>query len=373
MNANASNDRTVASGNNSRAEGSLSRAGDAPSTFTIAANGTTVTIAGDVTAFFVNGDMARIKPSTPVIQDVVSRTITSVPAFAAGNTTFSISSAIDTTTTGGSIVDAARGAAAHAEGDTSVATGLSSHAEGKNGTASGPQCHVEGVGCTASGNPGAHAEGRENIASGDNGAHAEGYNGIASGESSHSEGFGGVASEEASHARNYNARAQAFAASASGWGAVTGQTGQGHAAEEVRGGGEAFGGFAHGGIQSGAVTYHVEVGASTTGVLADALGTAAWTGENDFNYTFWIELTYASKVSPAVAGQSAKLKVDAHQTGGAFVVDGQTTSEGTDPGSIGASVVASASGATMVLTVTNALASVIRVVATLRWNALSTT
>lgn len=73
--------------------------------FTIAANGVTVSIAGDQTGSYVNGDSVTLTPTTPVAGAPVTKTIASVPAFAAGFTTFDIDSAIDATTTAGTISD----------------------------------------------------------------------------------------------------------------------------------------------------------------------------------------------------------------------------------------------------------------------------
>jgi hypothetical protein len=77
---------------------------DVPTTpFTIAANGITVSIAGDVTAAFQNFDDVTVKPTVPASLTVVFRTIVTVPVFALGFTTFDINAAIDPTTTAGFI------------------------------------------------------------------------------------------------------------------------------------------------------------------------------------------------------------------------------------------------------------------------------
>lgn len=73
--------------------------------FTIAAGGTTVSIAGDQTGSYLNGDAVTLTPTAPVAGAPTTKTITSVPIFAAGFTTFSIDSAIDATTTAGTISD----------------------------------------------------------------------------------------------------------------------------------------------------------------------------------------------------------------------------------------------------------------------------
>lgn len=71
--------------------------------FTIAAGGTTVSIAGDQTGAYANGSTVTLTPTTPAVLPPVTHTITSVPVFAAGFTTFSIDSPIDATTTAGTI------------------------------------------------------------------------------------------------------------------------------------------------------------------------------------------------------------------------------------------------------------------------------
>ena len=73
--------------------------------FTIAAGGTTVSIAGDQTGSYLNADTVTLTPTAPAAGAPVTKTITSVPVFAAGFTTFSIDSAIDATTTAGTISD----------------------------------------------------------------------------------------------------------------------------------------------------------------------------------------------------------------------------------------------------------------------------
>ncbi len=210
----AENDRTTASGDASHAEGQLARAGNAPSSFTIAAGGTTVTIAGDVTALFTNGDNVRIAPTTPAVLPTVTRTVTSVPAFAAGNTTFSISAAIDGSTTAGSIVDSTVGTAAHAEGLSTIASGLHSHAEGDSCLASGADAHAEGINSTASALA-AHAEG-SSLARAQY-AHSEGQNNIADGVYSHVGGNGCSTSNFAAFAHGERCSADGEASFALGF------------------------------------------------------------------------------------------------------------------------------------------------------------
>lgn len=76
------------------------------SPFTVAAGGVTVTIPGDATGLFTNGDRVIVTPTAPAaLPPVNSRTVASVPAFALGVTTFDLSAPIDGTTTAGTIDD----------------------------------------------------------------------------------------------------------------------------------------------------------------------------------------------------------------------------------------------------------------------------
>jgi hypothetical protein len=74
--------------------------------FSIAAGGVTVSIPGDVTALFNNGDNVRILPLVPTTLPVVTGSIATVPVFAAGVTTFDLNAPIDGSTVGGAIEDA---------------------------------------------------------------------------------------------------------------------------------------------------------------------------------------------------------------------------------------------------------------------------
>lgn len=96
-----------ATGDGSVGIGDGAKAGTGPFVFTIPAGGTLVTIAGvDATTDFTNGDPVAILPITPKFAAAPTGiTVASVPVFAAGNTTFSISAPIDATTTGGEIAD----------------------------------------------------------------------------------------------------------------------------------------------------------------------------------------------------------------------------------------------------------------------------
>ena len=82
---------------------------ESPIKFTIAPNGVTVSIVGDVRDSFINTDVVAIVPLTPAPLAPVSLTVASVPAFGSGVTTFDLSAPIDATTTGGFIVDVTSG------------------------------------------------------------------------------------------------------------------------------------------------------------------------------------------------------------------------------------------------------------------------
>jgi len=201
FNSHAEGQLSYASGASSHAEGYLNVAGNQPRAFTIAAGGTTITLpGGDFTSEFAIGARLIYMPQTPFYKFGASSTITSIPVFAAGNTTFNISNPIDDITTGGNCVNTQVGIAAHVEGQANRALGNASHAEGINGNlASGLGSHVEGHGPNVASGDGSHAEGTLSIASGAQ-AHAEGSGTVASGASSHSEGATTIASSAASHA-----------------------------------------------------------------------------------------------------------------------------------------------------------------------------
>ena len=92
----------------------------------------------------------------------------------------------------------------HAEGYMSLSEGLASHAEGRHTTASGDYSHAEGNSTVASGF-GSHAEGQETTAGAAN-AHAEGQETTAGAANAHAEGQGTVTKEVGGHvAGKYNA------------------------------------------------------------------------------------------------------------------------------------------------------------------------
>lgn len=214
-----------ACGEGSEAGGFRTRCGPKVRTFTV--SGTTVTIVGDVTADFSNGESVTFFNFTGGSAFTLwraSRTISSV-AFGGANTTFTISSGLSDRT-GGLCGNTSRAHNSHAEGYASnsnatvaamgfgshvegwslstssrIASGGGSHAEGysKNSstqTASGLGSHVEGYASgtgymTASGK-GAHIEGyvktSNSILASGKGAHAEGTSTTASGNYAHAQG-----------------------------------------------------------------------------------------------------------------------------------------------------------------------------------------
>lgn len=190
---------TLATAEQGHAEGQGTRAGQPLRVFTIAAGGFTVTISGNVTAEYAQNDRVTIFGTAPaLLQQSVTRIVATVPAFAAGNTTFDLTLAIDATTTVGVIADAQISAQAHAEGLNTVASGAQSHAEGLSSVASGVGAHAEGQG-TASGQL-SHAEGLQTIASGLNGSHAEGQLTQATAGGAHAEGHSTQATAIYAHA-----------------------------------------------------------------------------------------------------------------------------------------------------------------------------
>lgn len=109
----------------------------------------------------------------------------------------------------------ATGAAAHAEGVTTVSRGTASHAEGAVTEASGNHSHAEGRGTVASGEN-AHAEGYKTTASAHS-AHAEGYQNTASGQGAHAEGNNTAATQHSAHAEGRETEATAQIAHAEGY------------------------------------------------------------------------------------------------------------------------------------------------------------
>lgn len=115
-------------------------------------------------------------------------------------------------------VTEATAASAHAEGYNTKATATAAHAEGTSSTASANYSHAEGYSTTAGGSA-AHAEGWSSQAQNPY-SHAEGLNTTASGDASHAEGSNTVASGTASHAEGIYTHAIGAASHAQGTGSV---------------------------------------------------------------------------------------------------------------------------------------------------------
>ena len=219
--AHAEGNLCQASGDSSHAEGFSTLAGNPPKPFTIAAGGVTVTIAGNVTAQFLNGDTLAIQPQSPANAPAVVRTLAVGPTFGFLGTTFDLSGPIDGITTGGIIVDTNFGQEAHSEGQSTTASGPASHAEGTNSIASGSSAHAEGRTAVASGDN-SHAEGNNPTASGLD-SHSEGLTTTASGVQAHAEGNGSIAGGQISHAQGSSTQAMGdFGAHAEGTSTVAG-------------------------------------------------------------------------------------------------------------------------------------------------------
>src|SRR5690606_32319897 len=135
------------------------------------------TISGDARSRFANGEsvvfwnLSGADGSTASQQKLVS----SVPAYAGGNTTFSIDLALNPAHTNGKVASQDKARYAHAEGSSNTVLSDSAHAEGSNNSvgASANSAHVEGDHNTATSNY-AHAEGYYTTVSAQ-GSHASGY------------------------------------------------------------------------------------------------------------------------------------------------------------------------------------------------------
>lgn len=118
----------------------------------------------------------------------------------------------------------AKGAAAHAEGSSTLALGNNTHTEGTGTYALGNAAHAEGSGTKALGEF-AHAEGGGGEASGAR-AHAEGQGTTAKGTNSHAEGYYTWATGNNAHAEGSGAQARHDNAHASGEMVFTGAKNQ---------------------------------------------------------------------------------------------------------------------------------------------------
>jgi len=148
----------------------------------------TVTISGDVRSRFAQWDGVLLFNSAG---DSLKTHITSVPAYADGATTFTIST--QPSFEAEQIVDTSIGRYAFVEG-SSRATGNYAHAEGSSTLASGSYSHCEGRLTTASGES-AHAENYYTTASAQY-THAEGYYTTASAKAAHSSGYYSAANKQ---------------------------------------------------------------------------------------------------------------------------------------------------------------------------------
>ena len=109
----------------------------------------------------------------------------------------------------------ARGINSHAEGQETEAVGVNSHAEGFQTHANKNNSHAEGRITVADGGA-SHAEGGETQASGDY-SHAEGQKTVASGSSSHTEGYNTKAKNSNAHAEGNSTVASGFNSHAEGY------------------------------------------------------------------------------------------------------------------------------------------------------------
>lgn len=277
--AHAEGFNTHANGNGSHAEGSGSNAGEVPHPFTV--SGTTVTIIGNFIFEFAFVTHVRFYSLAGGSNDtlfVADRPISGL-ILVAGNTQFTITTALDDRTSGW-LAPRDIGNASHAEGLNTLANGPASHAEGNATNSSGPYSHAEGWSTVTVNNashaegrltnaiaPYSHAEGWQNTVSGVAGhvegryntvgsnyghaegkrttvsstfghaegykstvtapaGHAEGYNTLASGPYAHAEGYTTVASDFAAHAEGLETHATAMGAHAGGYGALASHRGE---------------------------------------------------------------------------------------------------------------------------------------------------
>lgn len=124
-------------------------------------------------------------------------------------------------------ITVADGGASHAEGGETQATGDYSHAEGQKTVASGSNSHTEGYNTKAT-SSNSHAEGQKTKAVGSS-SHAEGAQTEAVGNNSHAEGLLTNASGVNSHAEGQETKAVGVNSHAEGQGTVTSEAG-GHVA-----------------------------------------------------------------------------------------------------------------------------------------------
>lgn len=209
---------TISTGEGAHSEGWGPLAGMVPLAYTIDPGGTVITISGNAVQFFATpGAECQASRMTPAVLAAITTGTATGAVFAGGSTAFSIPVALDSTTTGGYIVNITYGAAAHAEGYAgNVASGVASHVEGSGGSI------VSGGG--------AHGEGHVVQASGV-WCHAQNDGTWCTGQASDSTGTGCVASGLSSHAGGTSSNATATGAvvdglSCNGTGAYASVTGE---------------------------------------------------------------------------------------------------------------------------------------------------
>jgi len=131
----------ITSGNDSQAFGRTNKVGFTRRDFTVTAGGTILTLAGgNYTAEYTNGDTVVINLPTPglgnslhITTPPVNRTISAITYNAGANTTtFTISAAIDTTSTSGAVVSQSQGQRSTAIGYQSTVTASDAIAVGNN-------------------------------------------------------------------------------------------------------------------------------------------------------------------------------------------------------------------------------------------------
>lgn len=249
------------------------------------------------------------------------------------------------------------------EGNTAgnLAAGQYSHAEGFTTAASGPYSHAEGWGSkTTVGKSAGHAEGASCLATNDY-AHAEGVSSVASGSVSHAEGNSGTASGDYAHAEGDGTTASANASHSQGEDAVASLEGQ----------------SAHGG---GSFSVNGDKQATETilsGATTDATATALFLGNGSSRFSVASGKLYSFEINVAAAkvgGGDFKqfLRQGVIQnTGGTTALVSSVLSLGTDIGSAGATtwsiaVTADNTNDALIVTVTGALATSIRWVATVQ-------
>jgi hypothetical protein len=144
-------------GPNSTVTGLYCRTGDYPFVFTCVAGGGTLTFAGDVTYRFAINDNIYIIPANG--QPAVTRTLITVPIYAAGSTTFDIDAAINGTTVTGRASRESNGNSSKASGESSTTAFRASEAKGYKALGSRDDEMVHGALIATGGAGGPYAPG----------------------------------------------------------------------------------------------------------------------------------------------------------------------------------------------------------------------